>query len=485
MSIPVIAGLYPDPTVCRVDDVYYLATSSMEYHPALPLFTSRDLVTWTSIGNALTRPSQFPEGFDADSAGIYSPTLRHHDGVFWLIVTNMSTPEAGQQLHWATDAGGPWSDPLFIPGALGIDPDLAWDAEGTCYLTWSELDLATGRATIQQAILDVQTGELLERWPCSWTGTGMRNPESPHLFQRKEWWYLVIAEGGTERGHSVSIARGPGPRGPFMTHPANPILSHRSSALPVQNTGHADFVQTTEGDWAAVYLGVRPRGITPGFHVNGREVFAAGIEWNDGWPAFDESRYAAPFVDHSFSDHFTDGITHPRWIAPRRHPDAFVGPADRGVSLLAADSAQLLCFRVRDHEWTASAVVDPGENTARLCVRMDDQHWYAIEADARSIRVRVSLSSFEHTVVEVARSAGEIRLWIIAEPTPPNALFPGTDSGPDRIHLGFGELTSGGLATLDGRYLSTEVAGGFTGRVVGIGAIDGPVELHSVSYLSQ
>lgn len=254
-SHPVIPGFHPDPSVCRVGDDYYLACSSFEYVPGVPLFHSRDLVHWRQIGNVLDRPAQLRLPWDTpSSAGIYAPTLRHHDGRFWLIVTNVSSG-GGNLLVSATDPAGPWSDPVPLPGVPGIDPDLAWDEDGACWVTV---------AGISQVRIDPYTGETIGEPRPLWSGTpGAKAPEAPHLHHVGDHWYLLIAEGGTERGHAVSVARGPAPTGPFEPCPANPVLTHRSTDDPVQNTGHADLVQAPDGTWWMVFLGVRPRGGTP------------------------------------------------------------------------------------------------------------------------------------------------------------------------------------------------------------------------------
>ena len=131
MNRPVIPGFHPDPSVCRVGEDYYLACSSFEYFPGVPIFHSRDLVDWVQVGNVLDRPEQLrlPAG-TVSSGGIYAPTLRHHDGRFWLVVTNVQGD--GNLLVHAEDPAGPWSDPVPLPGVHGIDPDLAWDEDGNC-----------------------------------------------------------------------------------------------------------------------------------------------------------------------------------------------------------------------------------------------------------------------------------------------------------------------------------------------------------------
>lgn len=167
---PVIPGFHPDPSVCRVGEDYYLACSSFEYFPGVPIFHSRDLVHWTQIGNALDRPGQLRLPLDSPSSGgIYAPTLRHHDGRFWLIVTNVSGD--GNLLFTATDPAGPWSDPVRLPGVQGIDPDLAWDEDGTCWCT---------TAGVGQIRIDPRTGETFGPSRRLWSGAAeAKAPEAP------------------------------------------------------------------------------------------------------------------------------------------------------------------------------------------------------------------------------------------------------------------------------------------------------------------
>ncbi len=170
------------------------------------------------------------------------------------------------------------------PRGPGDRPRPGLGDDGTCYLTWAAFDPA-GVGGISQAELDPVTGKLLTDRRLLWQGTGGKHPEGPHLYRIGEFWYLLLAEGGTERGHSVTIARGPSPSGPFEPSPDNPLITARGTDSPVQNTGHADLVQRPDGSWAMVYLGTRPRGSSPEFHVLGRETFASSIFWADGWPA--------------------------------------------------------------------------------------------------------------------------------------------------------------------------------------------------------
>jgi hypothetical protein len=483
-SIPVLSGFHPDPSICRVGEDYYLVTSSFEYVPGVPIFHSRDLVRWAQIGNVLDRDDQLALPPGSDSGGIYAPTLRYHAGRFWLITTNVEEFHRGHLIVTAEQPAGPWSSPVYTTGARGIDPDLTWDEDGNCYLTWVS-DLAGH--SISQAAIDPASGVLLSEPRALWSGSGMAHPEGPHLYHRDSWWYLLLAEGGTERGHAVTVARSRAISGPFQGNPANPILTHRSSEHPVQNTGHADLVEGPTGQWAAVYLGVRPRGMTPKFHVNGRETFLAAIRWADDWPVFDEDHFDVPESDTGFDEDFTVPGLHPRWISPGIHPARFVAAADGGgVALRAAEAPaggrRLLAVRAKDAEWEAVAVVE--DSDLRLVLRLDDAHWAGIEIRESLLAARVVIGGLDHVLAEAPRPVGRaIALCVRAvEPAPD----PRVSAGPDRIELG--HLADGNfrlLAQVDGRYLSTEVAGGFTGRVIGVESLAGIRVLRRFSYRSS
>ena len=474
-AVPILAGFHPDPTICRVGEDYYLATSSFEYFPGVPLFHSRDLLRWEPIGHALERSSQLEvePGIDGASKGIYAPTLRHHDGRFWLITTNMNTIRRGHLIVHAESAAGPWSDPVYTEGAIGIDPDLAWDTEGTCYLTWCDL-LTHG---ISQAEVDPFTGRLLSEPRQIWQGSGLSNTEGPHLYQRGDWWYLVVAEGGTHTGHAVSVARSRSVAGPYMGHPRNPLLSHRSTSDLVQAVGHADLVQLADGTWAAVHLGIRLRGTFPRFQVLGRETFLAGIEWIDDWPIFVEDRFAAEPADASFDDTFT-GPLDMRWVAPGGDPSAFVRTGERALVLTPVGDRSVLCARIRDHAWTATARLDKGQGG--LVVRIDDEHWFGIVRRGDRLEVHLVIGRTDTVLAAVTVDAPQV-LLLEAVPSPPRSFR----AGPDQLRAGvMADGEPHWLAETDGRYVSTEVAGGFTGRMLGLLAEGAGATFGAVSYAS-
>lgn len=486
---PVIAGMHPDPSVCRVGDDFFLACSSFEYFPGVPVFHSRDLVHWEQVGNALDRPSQLSlPSQTPSSGGIYAPTLRHHDGRFWLVTTNVA-PGGGTLVCTATDAAGPWSEPVRVPAVTGIDPDLAWDDEGRCWCTC---------AGVFQVRIDPATGRSFGRPDRLWSGTpGAQAPEAPHLYRIDGYWYLLIAEGGTERGHGVSIARGPAPNGPFEPCPANPILSHRSTNRPIQNTGHADLVQAPDGSWWMVFLGVRPGGGTPGWHVLGRETCLAPVTWADGWPIIGEvapTMAAPPWPPHPVAappvrDDFDGGHLHPRWVSVRARPAESWSLTDRpgwltlhgrGGSLDDPD-VTFVGRRQQHLSCQVRALVDPAAGRGGLAVRLDERHHYEVEVGDGEVRVVARIGSVRPTVATRTAPAGPVRLRIDAIPAATSGWHPRQE--PDLLRVGIER--QGGfdlLAELDGRYLSTEVAGGFTGRVIGMYATTGTVRFDWFDY---
>jgi len=485
---PVIPGFHPDPSICRVGEDYYLACSSFEYFPGVPLFHSRDLVHWTQIGNALDRPGQLRLPLDSrSSGGIYAPTLRHHDGRFWLIVTNVSSD--GNLLFTATDPAGPWSDPVRLPGVHGIDPDLAWDEDGTCWCTV---------AGVSQVRLDPYTGEAFGPARKLWSGMpGAKAPEAPHLYRIAGYWYLLIAEGGTERCHGVSIARARTPDGPFEPCPANPILTHRGTDHPIQNTGHADLVQAPDGSWWMVLLGVRPGGGTPGWHVLGRETFLAPVTWVDDWPVVGELSLEAPVPPWPLRpgpvtpvrDDFDLTELAPHWVSLRHRPAGQCTTKERpGWLTLRARGASLddtdVTFVGRRQQHLSCRVrslVDVGEGRGGLAVRLDEQHHYDIEAVAGEVQVRARIGPLSTVVASRPVPPGPVvfRIEVAAAETLNDAR-----TGPDTVSIGIEEPdgTFTELTSLDGKYLSTEVAGGFTGRVFGMFASIGSVHFDWFDY---
>ncbi|QSB12874.1 glycoside hydrolase family 43 protein [Natronosporangium hydrolyticum] len=473
---PAVAGFHPDPSVCRAGDDYYLACSSFEYFPGIPIFHSRDLVRWELIGHVVDRPGQLALAMVPTLGGAWAPTLRFHAGRFWVVVTDAMG--RGSLLFTADDPAGPWTDGVLLPEVVGIDPDLAWDAEGSCYVTFSGLQLDTGEHHgILQVRIDPVTGRALTEPRRLWSGTGLMFPEAPHLYEIDGTWYLLIAEGGTERGHAVSVARAPHPAGPFEGCPTNPVLSARSTDRPVQNTGHGDLIRTPDGSWALLLLGMRPRGLTRAFSPMGRETFITGVTWVDGWP-LPEPVVLAPHPDPVLlRDDFDRPRLAPEWVSVRTPAADWSSLSARpGWLVLTGDGSTMddprprFVGRRQQHPVARfSARVDAGAGAGGLSLRIDEDHHYDIEVAAGTVRAQARVGPLHQTWQRMV-PPGPVLLQIEVGPPPRRAL------GPDVVRLSVDPGTGiQEVAALDGRYVSAETAAAFTGRVVGMYASEGEV----------
>ena len=277
---PVIPGFHPDPSIVRVGDDFYIVNSSFQYFPGVPIYHSKDLINWELIGNVLDREIQLPLKGANSGTGIYAPTIRYNDGTFYMITTNVGNGPNGfaNFIVTAKDPKGPWSDPIWLE-QQGIDPSLYFE-DGKAFMV-SNPDL-----TITLCEIDPVNGKQLTPSKAIWRGTGGRYPEGPHIYKKDGYYYLLLAEGGTEHGHHVNILRSKSLFGPYEPNPANPILSHFNMKMQnsnIQGLGHADLVQAPDGSWWMICLGYRTSGYLQ--HVMGRETMLAPVKWEKGgWP---------------------------------------------------------------------------------------------------------------------------------------------------------------------------------------------------------
>ncbi len=322
---PIIPGFNPDPSICRVGEDFYLVTSTFEFFPGVPIYHSKNLINWELIGHCLTRDTQLPLQGAIVSKGIYAPTLRYHDGTFFMVTTNVSC--GGNFIVHTKDIYGEWSEPVYIDQA-GIDPSLFWDDNGICYFVSNLSDDPKDPQAMYVCEIDPFTGEKFTRSRCISPGCGGRHPEAPHIYKINGYYYLMLAEGGTEYGHMVTMQRAKDIYGPYEKCPHNPILSHRDTPGPIQATGHADIVEDQNGNWWLVCLAIRPINNMHLHHI-GRESFLAPVKWENGWPvvgnngriAFEmEGPLPGPAptpVSHDFEDRFDKDRLDLRWTFVR------------------------------------------------------------------------------------------------------------------------------------------------------------------------
>ncbi|WP_121613636.1 glycoside hydrolase family 43 protein [Mesobacillus foraminis] len=486
---PILPGFYPDPSICRVNEDYYLVTSSFAYYPGVPIFHSRDLVNWKQIGHVLDRPSQLPLDGQKQSEGIFAPTIRYNDGVFYMITTNVG--HGGNFLVTAADPAGPWSDPYYLDSP-GIDPSLFFDEDGKAYYVGTrpapEGEKYSGNWEIWLQELDLGTMKLVGETYGLWRGA-LRDaiwPEGPHIYKMNGYYYLLISEAGTGHEHAVSIARSNEITGPYVGNPGNPILTHRHLGrnYPVVNVGHCDFVETQNGEWWAVGLASRIYG---GYYRNlGRETFLLPVVWEDGWPIMSpgtgklEMTYPVPDLPEvkysipSVCDHFVGEDLNLEWNFLRTPREKFYSLAERpgylSLKLRPERITELanpsFVGRRQQHiDFAASALMEFApmkENEAAGLVLLQSNEFnfsfvYTQTGEEKVIRLIKSAGGAEEVLKEVPISASRLYLKVEAHEQDYSFYYSESPSNFNTL-----------IEKVDGRILSTDVAGGFVGTEIGL-----------------
>jgi xylan 1,4-beta-xylosidase len=493
---PVLPGAHPDPSVVRVGDDFWLATSTFEYFPGITLHHSRDLVHWRPAGHAVDRPGQLALDRVRSSGGLFAPTLRYADGVFHLVCTLVGgvAGESGNFLLTATDPAGDWSDPVWLPDAPGFDPSLLFDDDGRAWLcgTWErDPAAAPGRTEVWVQELDREALRLVGERRTIWTGAmaDARWAEGPHLYRIDGRYHLVAAEGGTEREHAVVAARAEKVTGPYEPCPRNPLLTTRhlaGDALEVTGPGHADLVELADGSWWALFLASRRHAGRAG--LLGRETFLTPVVWEDGWPVLGgiptaaERPVAPALPDHpwpagprvvTFDDAPSAAGEGPaawpgdEWLTPRTPRSTWWRAGEGRLRLTARPEAvrdaanpSLLARRVEHHAFTAylRLAFEPAAPEERAGLVL-------YRGDAWHVRLEVAASAGgERDVVLVTCEAGAER-EVARRALPPGPVRLGVEArGYDlRFHAG-PEL----VGSVSGELLSDEVAGGFFGTLAGV-----------------
>lgn len=284
-SNPVVRGNAPDPSVIRVGEDFYLATSTFDFFPGILIHHSTDLVNWRLLGGAVDRPAQYRRDGVPGELMLFAPTLRYAEGRFHLACTNVVAGQGNFVLS-AEDPAGPWSDAVWIDQEA-FDPSLTYDAGRWLYTRRTLKPRADGRlGPVIQAEIDLATGELgpVRELTDDYQGFCSNDIEGPHLYRINQWYYLFSAEGSTLKGHMQTCGRSRSPWGPFEPAPHNPVLTHRHRVgHPIQSTGHAELVDDADGHWWALHLGTR-HAKWADHHNLGRETFLAPVHWVEGWP---------------------------------------------------------------------------------------------------------------------------------------------------------------------------------------------------------
>lgn len=443
-SNPILSGFYPDPSIVRVNDTYYMVNSTFEWFPGMPIHRSKDLVNWELIGHGLHRQDQLKlqEGL-GDYNGIYAVTIRHHQGVFYLVSTCVQCTRGGNFYVTAKKPEGPWSDPVWLDSP-GIDPSIMWDDDGKAYyvghgnLTGKEAWVDQQGVWLQE--LDTRLGKLVgprkqltfgHANNASWT-------EGPHLYKINGQYLLLVAEGGTGYFHSVTAHHSKSVWGPYVADYVNPVLTHRHLGrdYPIHSIGHADLVQTQKGDWWAVMLGKR---YVEGATLLARETFLTPVKFEGETPIFNPGigRVTltqkrpnlpwSPVKKTPIRDDFNSPTLALQWNMLRTPQSQWYSVGNGSLvlqpriqNLRALTNPSFIARRIEDHVFTATtqlnfSALKSGEQAGIAIYRNSQSHFtFMKEADAlvvtqvrQGVATRIARIAYTHdTVVLSAQARG-------------------------------------------------------------------------------
>jgi xylan 1,4-beta-xylosidase len=499
---PILQGYYPDPSVCRKGNDFYMVNSSFSHYPGVPIFHSTDLVHWTQLGHVLDRPSQLNLDTLPVSYGIFAPAIEYnpYNDTFYMITTLVG--KGGNFLVKAKDPKGPWSDPIWLPKVTGIDPSLMFDDDGRAYIVnnsepdypaiysghravWiHEFDVATDKTVGTSKVL-IDGGIDISTEP-QWI-------EGPHLYKINGKYYLMAAEGGTSINHSEVILRADSPWGPYEIWDKNPILTQRHLApnrpFPVTNAGHADIIQDIDGNWWSVFLACRPYENNL-FNI-GRETFLLPVTWEDGWPIITKQNEAIPLIvdkanlaktnanqymptgNFSYCDEFEQATLGLQWIMVRT-PRTNWHNIEKGKLNIDCEPTSIgerknpaFVARRQQHHWFETSThltfspKSANESAGLVCFQ-NDAHYYYLgmhkKGKQRVVRLTKGLSNNKSEILaEFPVKTSNLELKIVGE----------------GANMSFYYATKPGqwqsvAANVDARYLSTDYAGGFVGTIIGL-----------------
>jgi alpha-N-arabinofuranosidase len=474
---PVVRGYNPDPSICKANGKYFLVTSSFQFFPGVPLFESEDLVNWKQIGYCLTRESQVPLDNVGSSGGIYAATIRYNEGRFYMVTTNVGHKKyAGNFYVWTDDIYGEWSEPVYVDQG-GIDPSLYFE-NGKTYFMSNGSD-ENGKSAILQCEIDITTGKKLTESKVLWHGTGGRYLEAPHLYKIGNYYYLLAAEGGTEYGHMVVYARGNNVWGPFTPYAGNPVLTNRNlGGYQLQGIGHGDLIEDANGNWWMYALAFRQIHQWMTYHHLGRETCLMPVTFDkDGWfTAGDgtakleyETDRIPPGIKQNFQTSYTfkNAAWDKDWQFLRTHyrenyiledPLKIKSTSD-SLDTQGGGTPALIGLHQKEFDMELSVRIKILDGEAGISVYMDENHHYDLalvkNGSTFKIMLKLNIGDIKYEKAAVSIACNEAKFLIRSDAINYNFFYM---EGGKEIHLGSGQT----------KYLSSEVAGGFTGVVLGL-----------------
>jgi len=423
---PILPGYHPDPSICRVGEDYYLVNSTFVWYPGLPIYHSKDLVNWKLIGHAINRPDIVDFNGLPDKLGLFAPTIRYYDGLFYIVNTCVAC-----KMNFyitATNPAGPWSDPIWLTEAEGIDPSLFWDDDGKCYYTgmkgpkkkqWKD------QCIIYNQELDLEQQKLVgkEHILTSGHANNASYAEGPHLYKINDKYMLMISEGGTGKYHALTVHHSDSINGSYVSDYINPVLSHRQFGedYPVNAIGHGDLVQTQNGEWWCAMLGKR--------RINkittlARETFLARVEFEGQTPIFNPGQAKilmkqarpdlpwTPVEKEPVKDQFKGNKLGMKWCTIRSPKESFYSVGDGMLTLElrkeVMDSlvnSSILLQRIEHHKFEAmtkmSFKTSKSNEQAGITIYRTNENHFKLLKDKNSL---ILIKSFKGEITEIART---------------------------------------------------------------------------------
>ncbi len=503
----VLQGCYPDPSITRKGNDYYLVNSSFSMFPGVPIFHSNDLVNWKQIGHVLDRTSQLKVQTAGVSAGIYAPDIKYnpYNDTFYMITTQFASG-IGNMVVKTKDPLKGWSDPIKL-NANGIDPSIFFDDNGKAYIVHNDApdkgkELYNGHRVIKIWEYDLNTDQIIPGTDKIIVDGGVdikKKPiwiEGPHLYKKNGRYYLMCAEGGTGDWHSEVIFVSNSPKGPFIPATNNPILSQRYLRPDRKNkvdwAGHADLVEGPNGKYYGVFLGIRPN--EKNFVNTGRETFILPIDWSGEFPVFEngliplEPKLKLPkgVINHqgkdgflpsgnfTFTENFTSSSLDYKWIGMRGPREDFIRVNPKGgvqimpfnVNIKEEKPISSLFYRQQHKNFTATTSVSFQPKTENdlaglVCYQSERFNYvFGITKKGKDSYILLQRTEKGSSVIlasEKINASKPVQLRVTANGDDYNFSY--AESNSEFKNLG---------GTVSGDILSTNIAGGFTGSLIGL-----------------
>ncbi|WP_207423474.1 glycoside hydrolase family 43 protein [Desertivirga brevis] len=508
---PILQGCYPDPSITRKGNDYYLVNSSFAMVPGVPIFHSNDLVNWKQIGHVLDRPSQLKVQNTGISAGVYAPDIKYNknNNTFYMITTQISAGMGNIVVKTQDPAKG-WSDPVRLKFD-GIDPSLFFDDDGKAYVLHNDAPpkgkaLYEGHRVIKIWDYDLENDKVIEGSDKIIVDGGVDislKPiwiEGPHLYKKNGRYYLMCAEGGTGDWHSEVIFVSDSPKGPFKPAPSNPILTQRHFPKNRMNkmdwAGHADLVEGPNGKYYGVFLGIRPN--EKDQVTTGRETFMLPVDWSGEFPVFENGLVPLkpkikmpagvknqtgqngflPNGNFSFTDNFTTGKLDYKWIGIRGPREGFVSQTKNGLTVTpfeknikAVAPISTLFYRQQHNTFDATVTLKyapkSDKDMAGLVCYQSERFNYVFGITQKGNDSYIVLARTEKgntTVLASSKVDTKKPVQLQVEAQGDNYRFNYSTDKQNFKNLG---------GTVSGDILTTNVAGGFTGSLIGLYATSG------------